>query len=65
MLILSDLHRREFGPEEVQYLIDLIYTERLFALLQFPDEAQAHTGLFRKVGLRQRVLPAHLLYVFR
>lgn len=65
MLVLSDLHRCEFGPEEAQYLIDLIHTERLFALLQFPDEAQAHTGLFRKVGLRQSVLPAHLFYIFR
>ena len=56
MLILSDLHRREFGSEKAQYLIDL---------LQFPDEAQTHTRLFCQVGLRQRVLPAHLLYVFR
>lgn len=65
MLVLYDLNGREFCPEEAQYLIDLIHTERLFALLQFPDEAQAHTGLFRKVGLRQSVLPAHLFYIFR
>lgn len=65
MLILSDLHRREFGPEEAQYLIDLIHAERLLALLQLPDEAQPDTGLFRQIGLGQRVLPAHLLYVFR
>lgn len=65
MLVLSDLHRREVGPEEAQYLIDLIYAERLLALLQFPDEAQAHAGLFREVGLCQRVLPAHLFYIFR
>lgn len=44
MLVLSDLHRREVGPEEAQYLIDLIYAERLLALLQFPDEAQAYAA---------------------
>lgn len=65
MLVLSGLYRREFGPEKAQYLIDLIHTERLLALLQFPDEAQAYTRLFREVGLCQRILPAHLLYVFR
>lgn len=65
MLVLSDLHRREVGPEEAQYLIDLIYTERLLALLQFPDEAQAYARFFREVGLCQRVLPAHLFYIFR
>ena len=65
MLVLSDLHRREFGPEEAQYLIDLIHTERLLALLQFPDEAQAYARFFREVGLCQYILPAHLFYVFR
>lgn len=65
MLVLSDLHRCEVGPEEAQYLIDLIYAERLLALLQFPDEAQAYARFFREVGLCQRVLPAHLFYIFR
>lgn len=65
MLVLSDLHRREVGPEEAQYLIDLIYAERLLALLQLPDEAQAYARFFREVGLCQRVLPAHLFYIFR
>ena len=51
MLVLSGLYRCKFGPEEAQYLIDLIHAERLLALLQFPDEAQAHAGLFREVGL--------------
>lgn len=65
MLVLSDLHRREVGPEEAQYLIDLIYAERLLALPQFPDEAQAYARFFREVGLCQRLLPAHLFYIFR
>lgn len=65
MLVVYDLNGREFGPEEAQYLIDLIHTERLFALLQFPDKAQAYAGFFREVGLCQHILPAHLFYVFR
>ena len=62
---MSGLYWREFCPEEAQYLIDLIHAERLLALFQFPDEAQAYARLFREVGLCQRILPAHLLYVFR
>lgn len=65
MLVLYDLDGRKFRPEEAQYLIDLIYAERLLALLQFPDEAQAYARFFREVGLCQRVLPAHLFYIFR
>ncbi len=65
MLVSYDLNGREFGPEEAQYLIDLIHAERLLILLQFPDEAKAHAGLFREVGLCQRILSAHLLYVVR
>lgn len=65
MLVVYDLNGREFGPEEAQCLIDLIHTERLFALLQFPDEAQAYARFFREVGLCQHILPAHLFYVLR
>ena len=58
MLVLSDLHRREVGPEEAQYLIDLIYAERLLALLQFPDEAQAYARF-----LSARIAGASVLHI--
>lgn len=65
MLVLSDLHRREVGPEEAQYLIHLIYAERLLALLQFPDEAQAYARFFREVGCVSAYCRAHLFYIFQ
>ena len=64
MLVLSDLHRREVGPEEAQYLIDLIYAERLLALLQFPGRSASLRPLFpRGRFVSARIAGASVLHI--